>query len=156
VDRHLNTAAIPTGFRKIGGDNPPTRQPICHVALNGEFGNNRDASVRADGTKSRLPKQMACALRPRNSSRVAIQAWRGAWRLYCLRDRTAHPTQKEETGETGSPSSPSQLAQIHRRNSAHIEQSAKTAFLIFPSQLPPIFISWRDQMLAAFTSAIGI
>jgi hypothetical protein len=94
---------------------------------------------------------VARALRLRNSLRVAIQVWRGAWRRDCLRDRTAHPRQKEETGGTISVSSPSQLPRIHRHNSAHTEQSAETAFLTFPSQFSPKVISWRDEMLAAST-----
>ncbi len=93
---------------------------------------------------------MARALRLRNSLHVAIQVWRGAWHRDCLRDRTAHPTQKEETGGTVSLSSPSQLPRIHRHNSAHTEQSAEKAFLTFPSQFSPKVISWRDEMLAAF------
>jgi hypothetical protein len=108
----------------------PTRQPICQVALNGEFGNTRDASVHADGTKSRLPKRVAPALRRRNSLRTAIQLWGMARSCYGFRDCTAHPTQEEETGGTAPLSSPSQILQVHRRNSAHTEQSAETAFLI--------------------------
>src|SRR5438309_11511012 len=77
-----------------------TRQPICQAAFSGEFGNSRDASGQADGAKSRFPKRVARALRLRNSLHVAIQVWREAWRRDCLRDRTAHPTQKEETGGT--------------------------------------------------------
>src|SRR5262249_47547364 len=46
--------------------------------INGEFGSSGDASVHADGAKSRFPKRMACALRQRNSLRVAIQIWGGA------------------------------------------------------------------------------
>jgi len=55
---------------------------------------------------------------------MAIQVWPEAWPRYCLRDRIAHPTQKQETVETAS--------------------------LTSPSQLPPNLISWRDQILAAF------
>jgi hypothetical protein len=47
----------------------------CQVALNDEFGNTRDASVRADGTKSRLPKRAARALRRKNLLSTAIQIW---------------------------------------------------------------------------------
>ena len=124
---------------EIVSDDLPTRQSICQAALNRGFGNTRDASVHADGAKSRFPKRVACALRGRNSSRVAIQVWRGAWRRYCLRERTAHPTQKEETGETASLTSPSRLPQIHRRHSAHTEQTAETAALTSPSQFLPQF-----------------
>src|SRR6266702_4786962 len=49
------------------------RQPICQAAFNGEFGNSRDASVHADGAKSRCPKRVAGALRRRNSLHMAIQ-----------------------------------------------------------------------------------
>jgi len=49
------------------------RQPICQAAFNGEFGNSRDASVHADGAKSRFPKRVARALRRRNSLRMATQ-----------------------------------------------------------------------------------
>jgi hypothetical protein len=40
---------------------------ISRLALNGECGNSRDASVHADGAKSRLPKRGAFALQRRNS-----------------------------------------------------------------------------------------
>jgi len=43
------------------------------TAFNGEFGNSRDASVHADGAKSRFPQRVARALRRRNSLRVAMQ-----------------------------------------------------------------------------------
>jgi hypothetical protein len=107
----------------IVGDDFRTRQPICQP-LNGVFGNTHGASVHIDGTKSRWPKLVTCALRRRNSLRMAIQVWPEAWPRYCLRARTAHPTQKQETVETAS--------------------------LTSPSQLPPNLISWRDQILAAF------
>ena len=99
---------------------------IPRLALNGECGNSRDASVHADAAKSRFPKWVALALRRRNSSRTATEVWRAAWPRYYLRDRTAHPTQKQEAGET--------------------------AFLTSPSQFPPDLISWRDEILAVFTS----
>jgi hypothetical protein len=108
------------------------------VALNGEFGNTRDASVHADGTKSRLPKRVARALRRRNSLRTAIQLWGVVRSCYGFRDCTAHPTQKEQTSGTAPLSSPSHIPQVHRRNSAHTEQSAETTFLTSPSQFPPI------------------
>jgi hypothetical protein len=125
-------------FFRLSAIRLPTRQPICQVALNGEFGNTRDASVHADGTKSRLPKRVARALRRRNSLRKAIQLWGVARSCYGFRDCTAHPTQKEETGGTAPLSSPSHIPQVHRRNSAHTEQSAETTFLTSPSQFPPI------------------
>jgi hypothetical protein len=127
----------------------PTGQPICQVALNGEFGNIRDASVHADGTKSKLPKRVARALRRRNSLRAAIQLWGVVRSCYGFRDRTEHPTPKDETGGTAPLSSPSHISQVHRRHSAHTEQSAEITFLTSPSQFPPHFISWCDQMLAA-------
>ena len=102
-------------------------------ALKREFGSTYDASVYADGAKSRFPKRMACALRQRNSSCRAIEVWRGAWRRYCLPDRTAHPKQEQEIGETASRTFPTPLAQTDRRNSAHTEQSAQTASLASPS-----------------------
>jgi hypothetical protein len=69
---------------------------------------------------------------------VAIRLWGAARNCYGFGDCTAYPTQKEEIGGTASLSSSLQLAQIHRRNSAHTEQSAETAFLTSPSQLPLI------------------
>ena len=71
--------------------------------LNGEFGNSRDASVHADGAKSRFPKRVARALRRRNSLRVAMQIWGGA--RYCCRFRGCgpHSAQTEQGGETAFP-----------------------------------------------------
>jgi hypothetical protein len=43
-----------------------TRQTIRLFALNGEFGNTRDASVHGEGTKSRWPKRVGHALQRRN------------------------------------------------------------------------------------------
>ena len=80
----------------------PTQQPICQAGLNGEYGNDRDASVHADGAKSRLLKRAACTLRRRNSLRMAIQLWDKARSCYGFPDCTAHPTQKEEADGTGS------------------------------------------------------
>ncbi len=116
-------------FFRLSAIRLPTREAICRVALNGEFGNTRDASVHADGTKSRLPKRVARALRRRNPLRTAIELWGAARSCYGFRDCTAHPTQKEETGGTAPLSSPSHIPQV---------QSAEKAFLTFPSQLPPI------------------
>jgi len=45
----------------------------ARALFNGEFGNSRGASLHAGDAKSRFPKRMACALRGRNSSRMAIQ-----------------------------------------------------------------------------------
>jgi hypothetical protein len=81
---------------------------------------------------------VARALRRRNSLRTAIQLWGVARSCYGFRDCTAHPTQKEETSGTAPLSSPSHIPQVHRRNSAHTEQSAETTFLTSPSQFPPI------------------
>src|SRR5437588_1329990 len=69
---------------------------------------------------------------------MAIQLWWVARSCYGFRDSTAHPTQKEESGGTAPLSFPSRVLQVHRRNSAHREQSAETAFLTSPSQLLPI------------------
>ena len=126
----------------------PTRQPICQVALNGEFGNSRDASVHEDGAKSRLPKRVAPALGRRNSLCTAIQLWRVARSCYGFGDCTTHPTQKEETRGTAPLTSPAHIPQVHRRYSAHTEQSAETTFLTSPFTTPSILISWCDQMLA--------
>jgi hypothetical protein len=63
------------------------RQPICQVAFNGEFGNSRDASVHADGAKSRFSKRVARALWRGNSLRMAIQIWRSLPLLSFLRLR---------------------------------------------------------------------
>lgn len=115
-----------------------TGKTIRQFALNGEFGNTRDASVHGDGTKSRWPKRVAHALRRRNSLRMAIQLWGMARSCSGFRDCTAHPMQKEETGGTAPLSSPSHIPRVHRQNSAHTEQSAETTFLTSPSQLPPI------------------
>src|SRR3982751_318567 len=104
-----------------------------NLVLTGEFGNTRDASVRGDGTKSRWPKRVARALRRRNSLRMAIQLWRGDRSCYGFRDCTAHPTQKEETDATAPLGSPSPIPPVQRRNSAHTEQRAGTAFLTSPS-----------------------
>jgi hypothetical protein len=79
---------------------------------------------------------------------MAIQVSRGVWRRYCLRDRIAHPTRKQETGETASLTLPLQFPEIHWRNSAHIEQSAETVPIAPPSQVLPELISWCDQMAA--------
>jgi len=49
------------------------RQPICRAALNGEFGNSRDASVHADGAKSKFPKRVAHTLLLTKSLRMATQ-----------------------------------------------------------------------------------
>ena len=77
-------------------------------------------------------------MRRRNSLRMAIQLWGVARSCHGYRDCTAHPTQKEETGGTAPLSSPSHIPQVHRRNSAHTEQSSETTLLASPSQLPPI------------------
>ncbi len=82
--------------------------------FNGELGNSHDASVDADGTKSRLPKLVARASRRRNSLRTAIQLWGVARSCYGFRDCTEHPMQKEETDGTGPLRSPSHVPQVHR------------------------------------------
>src|SRR5207244_6372454 len=92
----------PTAFLEIVGDDLPTQQPICQAGLNGEYGNDRDASVHADGAKSRLLKRAACTLRRRNSLRMAIQLWDKARSCYGFPDCTAHPTQEEADDGTGS------------------------------------------------------
>jgi len=74
------------------------RQPICQAAFNGEFGNSGDASVHADGAKSRFPKRVARALRQRNSLRVAMQVWGGPRCRF--HDCGPHSAQTERSGET--------------------------------------------------------
>ena len=76
---------------------------FCQVAFNGESGNSRDASVHADGAKSRFPKRMASALRRRNSLRVAMQiGTEGGGACPCRRfhDCCPHFAQTEQNGET--------------------------------------------------------
>src|SRR5947207_14894898 len=68
---------------------------FCQAVFNGEFGNSRDASVHADGAKSRCPKRVARALRRRNSLHMAIQIWG--------RDRPRY-----RFGDRGTPSTPTQ------------------------------------------------
>src|SRR5437899_12728009 len=63
--------------------------------LNGEFGNSRDASVHADGAKSKFPKRVARALRRRNSLRVATQIGGGACLCFHFRDCGPHSAQTE-------------------------------------------------------------
>ena len=110
------------------------RQPICQAAFNGESGNNGDASVHADGAKSRCPKRVAGALRRRNSLRTAIQTWGGVCPGYQYRDCCPHSAHTEQSGETAPLTFPSQLSQIYRPNSAQREQSGETALLISLSQ----------------------
>src|SRR5438876_8335954 len=81
--------------------------------LNGEFGNSRDASVHADGAKSRFPKRVARALRRRNSLRMAIQIWGAACPCYRFRDCGPHSAQTEQSGETALLISLSQHSQFH-------------------------------------------
>ena len=131
-------APTPTGFAQIVRDCFPIRQPICQAALNDEFGNSRDASVHADGAKSRFPKR---ALRLRNSLRMATQIY------------GPHSAETEQRGETGSLTSPSQLSQIYRPHSVQTERG-ETASLISLSRRSN-FISWRDQMLAVFFDEAG-
>ena len=78
------------------------RQPICQAAFNGEFGNSRDASVHADGAKSRCPKRVAGALRRRNSLHMAIQIGVRACPRYRFHDCGPHSAQTEQGGETAS------------------------------------------------------
>jgi hypothetical protein len=77
-------------------------EPICQAAFNGEFGNSGDASVHADGAKSRFPKRVARALRERNSLRVAMQVWGGACPCCRFHDCGPHSAQTERSGETAS------------------------------------------------------
>jgi len=70
--------------------------------LNREFGNSRDASVHADGAKSRFPKRVARALRRRNPLHMAIQIWGGACPCYHFGDCGPHSAQAEQSGETAS------------------------------------------------------
>src|SRR5947207_10972068 len=68
---------------------------FCQAAFNGEFGNSRDASVHADGAKSKFPKRVARALRRRNSLRVATQIGGGACLCFRFRDCGPHSAQTE-------------------------------------------------------------
>jgi hypothetical protein len=85
---------------------------FCQAALNGESGNSRDASVYADGTKSKFPKRVARTFRLTNSLRMATQIWGGAGPCYRFRDYGPHSAQTEQRGETASLTSPLQLSQI--------------------------------------------
>src|SRR5262249_58495847 len=85
--------------------------------------------------KSRFPKRMACALRQRNSLRVAIQIWGGARPCYRFRDcGRPHSAQREQSGGTASLISPSQHSQIYLPSSAQTEQSGGTVSPNSPSQ----------------------
>ena len=75
---------------------------VCQASFNGEFCNNRDASVHSDGSKSRFPKRVARALRGRNSLRVAMQIGGGACACYLFRDCGPRSAQTEQSGETAS------------------------------------------------------
>jgi hypothetical protein len=110
------------------------RQPICQAAFNGKSGNNGDASVHADGAKSRCLKRVDGALRRRNSLHTAIQTWGGVCPGYQYRDCCPHSAHTEQSGETAPLTFPSQLSQIYRPNSAQREQSGETALLISLSQ----------------------
>jgi hypothetical protein len=92
--------------------NQPAPAVGCFVrsSFNGEFCNNRDASVSADDSKSRFPKRVAHALRGRNSLRVAMQIGGGACPCYLFRDCGPRSAQKEQSGETALAISPSQLS----------------------------------------------
>src|SRR6266496_3876072 len=90
------------GSRILAPQTRVRRQPICQAAFNGEFGNSGDASVHADGAKSRFPKRVARALRQRNSLRVAMQVWGGASPRCRFHDCGPHSTQTERSGETAS------------------------------------------------------
>jgi hypothetical protein len=76
------------------------RQPICQAAFNGEFGNSRDASVHADGAKSRCPKRVAGTLRRRNSLHMAMQIGVRACPRYRFHDCGPHSAQTEQGGQT--------------------------------------------------------
>jgi hypothetical protein len=88
-------------------------QPTCQAALNGEFGNTRDARMHADGAKSRFPKRAVWALRRRNSLRMAIQSWGGARNCCRFRDCGPHSAQTEQAGETALLICLSQPSQFH-------------------------------------------
>jgi hypothetical protein len=71
------------------------------AAFSGEFCNSRDASVHADGSKSRFSNRFARALWRRNSLRAAMQ--NGGGRPYPgfrLRDCGSHPAQTEQGAQT--------------------------------------------------------
>jgi hypothetical protein len=73
------------------------------TAFNGEFGNSRDASVHADGAKSKFPKRVARALRRRNSLHMAMQIGGGgvgACPGCRFRDCGLHSAQTEQDGGT--------------------------------------------------------
>src|SRR5262249_32412725 len=83
-------------------------QSICQATFNGEFCNNRDASVHADSSKSRFPERVAQALRGKNSLRVAMQIGGGACPCYLVRDCGPGSAQTEQSGETALVNSRSQ------------------------------------------------
>jgi hypothetical protein len=89
------------------------RQPICQAAFNGEFGNSGDASVHADGAKSKFQKRVARALRLRNSLSMATQIWCGVRHCDRFRDYGPHSAQTEQRGETVLLIAPSRRSQFH-------------------------------------------
>jgi hypothetical protein len=120
------------GSRILAPQTRVRRQPICQAAFNGEFGNSRDASVHADGAKSRFPKRVARALRRRNSLRMAIQIGGRACPCYRFRDCGPHSAQTEQSRETASLISLSQPSQFHfvaRPNVGRIYESRSPARL---------------------------
>src|SRR5262249_1137667 len=115
--------------------------------FNGESGNSRDASVHADGAKSRFPKRMVSALPQRNSLRVAMQIGAeggGACPCRPFPECCPHFWQPEHNGETASSTFLWQFCQTYCSNSGQTEPNGETALLISLSQRSPNFISWRD------------
>jgi hypothetical protein len=74
--------------------------------FNGEFGNSRDASLHADGAKSRFPKRVARALRRSNSLGMASQIFAEARHSY---NCGPNSPQTEQSGEAALLISLSQL-----------------------------------------------
>ena len=149
-----DTVPTPTGFAEIVGDCFSIRQPIRQAALNGEFGNSRDASVYADGAKSKFPKRVARALELRNSSRVATPIWGGARPRYRFRDYGPHSAQTEQRGETVLLIAPSRRSQFHFVVRPDVGRVYKSRFpsrcrfpteaLFFPADAPPALCSTQS------------
>src|SRR4029453_9894225 len=75
--------------------------------------NSRDASVHADGAKSRFSKRLARALWRRNSLRVAMQNGGRSCPGFRLRDCGPHPAQTEQSAQTALVISLSQCSTFH-------------------------------------------
>src|SRR5262245_6197797 len=56
-------------------------QSICQATFNGEFCNNRDAVVHADGCKSKFPERVAQALRGEEFTTCGHANWGRSWPL---------------------------------------------------------------------------